>query len=126
VHATPAFEAVMDLGKEDQDDGDDRESGEVVDDDDVDKENKDKEVEENEPSEPEAKKRKERIVKLEEGRRKIKLKNHTTTEIDEEKGEVKMEVEQQGRCWLRILFVILPELSEIKQVCDQLHVKFLG
>lgn len=101
MHTTPALEAVMDFGKEEQDDVDERESGEVVDDDDVDKENKEKEVEEMEPSEPEAKKRKERIVKLEEGRRKIKLKNHTA-EHDEGIGEVKMEVEQEGRCWFLV------------------------
>ncbi|KAK3741154.1 hypothetical protein QZH41_011835 [Actinostola sp. cb2023] len=95
VHSTPAFEAVMDFGNEDQDDGDEKETGEVVDNDDTDKENKDKDAieQEAERPEPETKKRKERIVKLEEGRRKIKIKNHTA-ELDEVKGEVKMDVEE--------------------------------
>lgn len=81
VHSTPAFDAVMDFGKEDQDDGDEREAGEVVDDDDMEKEN----IEETQRIEPEAKKRKDRIVKLEEGRRKIRIKT------DETQDEVKME-----------------------------------
>jgi hypothetical protein len=93
----------MDFGGEDQDDGDEREAGEVVDDDDdidMDKENKDKEnkdkdngKQETEKVEPEPKKRKERIVKVEEGRRKIKI-NRQSLDQEETKSDVKMEVEQ--------------------------------
>lgn len=85
----------MDFGNEDQDEGDEREAGEVIDDDDddeeVNKENRDKDSDEQETEkiEPEPKKRKERIVKVEEGRRKIKL-NRQSLEQEVEGGMYKV------------------------------------
>lgn len=108
VHSTPALEAVMDFGNEDQDDGDEREAGEVVDDDDDEvnkenKENKDSDEQDTEKIEPEPKKRKERIVKVEEGRRKIKI-NRQSLEQEENKMEV------EGGMY-KVLYVPLKTLS---------------